>query len=251
MSDPNQKYPWSPIARFVASILILGYLAIVVLGPLTNPIGAPQLTTPLARTVSPVHQAMFLGHGYRFFGPDPGPTHSLIFKVNQADGSTIEGHFPDRNNTVPRLLYHRWFMLSESLFRECSEIPSDDDVAGRLKDYQTGIDAFLEQGKVSLSSQLTQERDAAVRQLAAAKQRRDLLVESVAKVLLERHSGQSVELGIQTRTQPTPEETVSGMRLLDESLISRVSIGTYDGTALKIPSEPELESIESVEATDE
>jgi hypothetical protein len=35
------------------------------------------------------------------------------YEVTLADGTLKEGVFPDRNEHKPRLLYHRYFMLSE------------------------------------------------------------------------------------------------------------------------------------------
>ena len=71
--------PWSLPIRIAVLVLLALYLAIVVLAPLTNPTGAPQLTTPVAQQVSPVHQALYLNHGYRFFAPDPGPSHIMVY----------------------------------------------------------------------------------------------------------------------------------------------------------------------------
>ena len=116
-------YRWSRGLRGAVSTMLVLYLAVVVLGPLSNPIASADLTGPLGRYVAPVHQALFLGHGYRFFGPDPGPGHLLVYKIKTRDGREIEGKFPDRNRHRPRLLYHRWFMLSETIFEEHALMP--------------------------------------------------------------------------------------------------------------------------------
>jgi hypothetical protein len=49
---------------------------------------------------------MYLDHGYFFFAPNPGPSHLVGIR----DQSVL---FPDRKEQWPRLLYHRYFMLSE------------------------------------------------------------------------------------------------------------------------------------------
>jgi hypothetical protein len=80
---------------------------------------------------------MYLSHGYSFFAPNPGPSHLLECEiiprgptadgravhstgrpVVAKDGQAMQGTsswrvFPDRRNDRPRLLYHRYFMLSE------------------------------------------------------------------------------------------------------------------------------------------
>lgn len=61
-------------------------------------------------------QALHLDHGYHFFGPDPGQTTTLRFVALRPDGQRIRGTYPDKR-MVPRLRYHRHFMLTESLPR--------------------------------------------------------------------------------------------------------------------------------------
>ena len=112
--------PWSLPIRIVVLVLLMLYLSMVVLAPLTIPVGAPYLTVPVAERIAPAQQALYLNHGYRFFAPNPGPSHIMVYEIETADGEQIKGHFPDRDNTSPRLLYHRWFMLSESMYREFS-----------------------------------------------------------------------------------------------------------------------------------
>jgi len=58
-------------------------------------------------------ESMGLANGYRFFAPEPGPSHLVRYEVTLPDGSQEQGLFPDRRQHKPRLLYHRYFMLSE------------------------------------------------------------------------------------------------------------------------------------------
>ena len=81
----------NPWLRRLASVLILAFLVIVILGPLSNPLPSRHLTGPLAAWVSPIHRALFLGHGYRFFAPNPGPSHLVQYKITRADGTQLEG----------------------------------------------------------------------------------------------------------------------------------------------------------------
>jgi hypothetical protein len=76
----------------------------------------------------PYSQWMYLDHGYFFFAPNPGPGHLLRISASddplppaaehrsQEDAATsdaIVNLLPDRKSQFPRLLYHRYFMLSE------------------------------------------------------------------------------------------------------------------------------------------
>jgi len=60
----------------------------------------------LRRGLGPYVDWMYLDHGYFFFAPNPGPSHLVGIR----DQSVV---FPDRKEQWPRLLYHRYFMLSE------------------------------------------------------------------------------------------------------------------------------------------
>src|SRR5262249_2500500 len=71
---------------------------------------------PIRRTLQPYISALFLDHGYFFFAPNPGPNHLVDYKLEFADGrAPQEGRFPNLTTERPRLLYHRYFMLSEAL----------------------------------------------------------------------------------------------------------------------------------------
>lgn len=110
--------PWHKIT---ISILLLLHLSAVVVAPLavacdTGGSNSPAVA-PLRRWLDPYITLMFLNHGYFFFAPDPGPSHLVDYKVEFNDGrQAVEGRFPDLATERPRLLYHRHFMLSESLY---------------------------------------------------------------------------------------------------------------------------------------
>jgi hypothetical protein len=62
----------------------------------------------------PYLQILDLNHGYHFFAPEPGDSTLLAFEAQRADGTVITGRIPNRE-FVPRLLYHRHFMLTEQM----------------------------------------------------------------------------------------------------------------------------------------
>ena len=243
--------PWSLPIRIAVLVLLALYLSIVVLAPLTNPTGAPQLTTPVAKQVLPVHQALYLNHGYRFFAPNPGPTHIVVYEIEAADGEQIKGHFPDRENTSPRLLYHRWFMLSESMYREFSVLSMKPEIDKLLKEYEERIASLAQQGEVEQSKALAAERDQAVVLLDQEKVSFDGLMLMLARNLVTRFAGgrsaKSIRIWIQRRMLPTTEQSKSGIELTDERFITQAEVAyfTADQLAVLEPvvAEPELETV--------
>ncbi len=106
--------PPIPHWQIVASVLILLHLTAVWVGPFSVPPSSPLAQT-VANWFRPYLQATFLNHGYKFFAPDPGPTHLVRYELELADGTARSGVFPNLQEQQPRLLYHRHMMLSERL----------------------------------------------------------------------------------------------------------------------------------------
>ena len=109
--------------RVIVSALLVWHLAAVFLAPLSVP-PSSELVVNLAQT-PPVQwylDALYLNHGYQFFGPDPPAGHVIRYEVLNGTGGVIErGEFPNRKEQRPRLLYHRYFMLADQ-----ATIPSPD-----------------------------------------------------------------------------------------------------------------------------
>lgn len=238
-TDPPLQ--WKPVARTIATVLILIYLFVVVIGPLSNPIASKYFSDPIARKLAPFHRILFLGHGYRFFGPDPGPTHRLVFRGVKNDGSKFEGFFPDRQNRQPRLLYHRWFMLSETLFVEHASRVDPNFLKNRQRDYEQQAARLASENRTNQLRQLKLDRQLELRYHRRASERIDLLANSVAKVLLERHDASSIELFSQERSIPFPEEVLDGLKLNSDQLLLPVNkIGELDANGYRAanPSDP-------------
>lgn len=124
---------WPGPVRAAASVAIAVYLAAVVAPPLAGPPPASLLAERIMQPLRPLVGALYLGHGYRFFAPNPGPGHSIRWTVTMPDGSTRSGSIPDRDGDWPRLLYHRRFMVAEKLD---ALVPSPDapaEVSRRAK----------------------------------------------------------------------------------------------------------------------
>jgi hypothetical protein len=178
---------WPRWLRGIASLAIVVYLLAVILPPLAGPPPASALANRLIQPFRPLVGGLSLGHGYRFFAPDPGPGHSIRWTVTRADGSMDSGSIPDRARDWPRLLYHRRFMLPEKLA-----------------------------GLVPLA-------DAPADIRADAKREWQPLVKDIAAHLLRREAGVRVGLDLVEHYLPTPEEVMEGRG--GEDLIT--PLGTY------------------------
>jgi hypothetical protein len=178
---------WSPTARAVASVGLFAYLAAVIVPPLAGPPPASGLAIAALRPLRPLVGALSLGHGYRFFAPDPGPGHAIRWSMELADGSRLQGVIPDREADRPRLLYHRRFMVSEKIAVLVPPADAPEDVRQRSRgDWQP-------------------------------------LVKDVAGHLLARHGGTRVTLELIEHYLPTPEEVVRAEQGAD----AVTPLGTY------------------------
>ncbi len=116
-ANPSEAAParLSPGLRRGISIVIGLHVLAVFVGPWAMPPHGSQMARAIGDVLSPYIQAMCLNNGYRFFAPEPGPGHLVRYEIETGDGRQIEGVFPDRQAQWPRLLYHRYFMMSEFL----------------------------------------------------------------------------------------------------------------------------------------
>lgn len=183
----NPMCAWPSWQRLIVSLLIAVYLVAIVLPPLAGPPPASLLASRAIQPFRPIVGALALGHGYRFFAPNPGPGHSLRWTMALADGSSRSGSIPDASADWPRLLYHRRFMLPEKI-----------------------------SGLVPLPG-------APADVVAESKREWQPLVKDIAAHLLEREGGQRVELTLVEHYLPAPEEVTEGR--VGEDVVT--PLGTY------------------------
>ena len=231
-NTPNSSRPnssrLSKTSRRVISLFIVAYLGIVVLGPLSNPIGSEFLTRRLAKMVSPLHQSLYLGHGYRFFGPDPGPSHLVVYRIIDQDGNVSEGHFPDREKHSPRLIYHRWFMLSETVFNEHAMTPDSKSFRESDAELDAQVKLLRRSGKFAMSQHIASERRAIAQRYEDTLKRIDGLVNAIASHLLKANDGQRIELFVQERSIPFAGQVLTGVGLDDPQFLSPLTkIGEF------------------------
>jgi hypothetical protein len=182
--------------RAALSILVLIHILAVFVGPWAMPPQGSELANSLARLLAPYLQATYLDNGYRFFAPEPGPSHLMRYEATLPDGKVVEGVFPSLRQQWPRLLYHRHFMLSE--FAYTLESSAD----------------FLNQ-----EAQRLPQRSAAVRERAErASTLSEKYAASYARHIKTTLGAKEVRLYIRTRRIPTPEEIEGGLHLDDPAL---------------------------------
>ena len=219
----------APIWRKIISLLLLTYLGVLLLGPLSNPIASEHLTGPLARAVAPVHRVLFQGHGYRFFAPEPGPGHFVECRFKMKNGSESISRFPDRDQHQPRLLYHRWFMLAETLFTELDGTPDAESFADAQAALRREVLELRSVGKLKPAKLLSARIDFLDQEYERTRKRVDNLLRSVATAVLKEHpDAESVELVLFERVIPLPADVTNGVKLDDPRYLSPpVSIGHF------------------------
>lgn len=195
---------WSRRLRVIATVVILLHLMAVILPPLcVEPSGDSMLWQAVAKPFWPYIEAADLNHGYRFFGPDPGPSHLIRYHLEMPDGSVRDDVFPNLKEERPRLLYHRYFMLSEHLngLYEHQLIAKSDDAPG------------LPPGSPGQ---------------AEAERAYQAMVRSYADELLRRTGAKRVRMELFVHGFPSPDEFLKGLRLDDPSLYQKVAdLGTF------------------------
>ena len=241
--EPQSPAPWPLPVRIAVLCALMLYLGIVVLAPLTIPSGAPFLTEPIAKKLAPIHQALYLNHGYQFFAPNPGPSHVLVYEIEAADGQKTKGHFPDRDHTSPRLLYHRWFMLSESMYREYLSAPLKSEIDEARKKFDQQIAELTRQGKPEESEAMAAEKDKILAELVAEKVKFDALMLNLARRLVSRFGKRetsssetsspeislpkSIRMWIRRRTQPLADQSKAGIKLTDERFVTQAEVAYF------------------------
>lgn len=220
MVDPNDissetttPLPWSSGKRFWISWILLFHLVCVLLAPLAMVPPRSSLALQSHQWVAPYSQTLYLNHGYRFFAPEPGPSHILEYDITQADGTSATYQFPNRNLS-PRLMYHRWFMLSETVFQHVGETFDETQLADWKKQIEDEIQQ-LQQTDPRAADQLRNQLNLELNTNQQMAEVRDLLVKQIGQTLLRRHDGVSISMRMKTRLIATPADVLRGVSLDD------------------------------------
>jgi hypothetical protein len=198
--DPRPA--WPPRWRALVSVLLLLHVTAVFTAPFTFATSsgsgsASPFASRLMNALRAYIDAAYLNHGYFFFAPNPGPCHLVRCRLEHDAGPEAdEWSFPDRQRQWPRLLYHRHFMLSESLNSRYVPAEPPPEIRG-------------DEG-----------------QMAAWRERRrqyELLRESYREHLCAAHGCARTDLIRVEHRQPTPFEFEDGLRLENPSLYRDLS----------------------------
>jgi hypothetical protein len=107
------RVPLSRSLRWAINLgLVLHVVAIIIAPAALSP--SSDLIQAGWELFQPYLQILYLNHGYHFFAPEPGDSTLLAFQAERPDGTVVSGRIPNRE-IVPRLLYHRHFMLTEQM----------------------------------------------------------------------------------------------------------------------------------------
>jgi hypothetical protein len=193
--------------RIVISALLALHVAAVFVGPWSMPPYESELSAALGRAMSIYIRGASLDNGYRFFAPEPGPSHLIRYELQFDDGSRLEGIFPNLEQEWPRLLYHRHFMLSE--FANTLDNPDFENPA--------------------LTSMPV---PAEWQSLASLKALHDNVVKSYAAHLAHKFSARQVSLYLRRHNIPLPEEVARGVSLADPRWNQEKLLGTFDAGEL-------------------
>ncbi len=201
-AEPVQGRGWGPVVRALVSLVILWHLAAVLLAPLSMP---PTILGDLLRPVfQPYLSATYLDHGYKFFAPDPGPSHLIHYELTMADGSRRKGVFPNVDEHRPRLFYHRHFMLSEFVNSLPPELPPPP----------------------TSPFERPREPDWSELKLSPIQQQ---FVQSYANHLMNKQGATTATLYLEEHVIPHPDRVAEGMPLNHSSLYRQRKLGTFSG----------------------
>lgn len=187
------ELPWTFGRKAFVSILLVLHLMAVFAAPWAYPPPSSLLAQNVSSFFGKYQFLVFLNHGYRFFAPNPGPSHIVRYEIDTADGETIKGQFPDRGAYWPRLLYHRHFMISETVYRMESAIAEEPPADIILTDEQQ-------------------------RSYDSAKRLAESLRKGIARELLDRLGGDRVRLYLVEHQIPLPADVAVGRPLDDPDL---------------------------------
>jgi hypothetical protein len=183
--------------RLLISALVAYHLLAVFIGAW---IGSPP-TSPFADVVARPFRtyiaAADLNHGYRFFAPNPGPSHLFRYRLTHDDGSISDGYFPNRSEHWPRLLYHRYFMLSENLNLVRPSAPLGDSGGALSEESLRGYRA---------------------------------LADSYAAELLRRSGAARIDWEFVRHYQPPPDDVLAGRSLTDADFYETLERGSFELT---------------------
>jgi hypothetical protein len=201
----------------MASVLIALHVFALFVAPWSMPPPASELSGVFAAALRPYLHAVFIYHGYRFFAPNPGASHIVQYELQFADGRKESGQFPDLKRHWPRLLYHRHFMLSETVY-QATDIPPEPAAPPR------NLPPLIRQ-------RATADYAAAMERYRTAAANRDLLVSAVAQRLLIDSGAKRVRLWAVEHAILSPQQVMDGIPLTRKDTYIKRPLGEFTRNA--------------------
>lgn len=215
--EPESYEAWSPLKRGLISLWLSLHLLAIVAAPLAGPPPSSELSRGFAANLEWYIRPMFLGHGYRFFAPNPGPSHLVRYETVMPDGTTSEGMFPDLDEQWPRLLYHRMFMMSETV-NNIANVASEEDFNAGMEAGREEVRALREAGHRLQADRIEADLSLQQAEYERAVETRDVLLEAIARRIAIEHGASEVRLYSVEHLIPTPLDVELGMDLNDPDL---------------------------------
>ena len=211
-----ESLPWSPRVRGIVSIFLAFHVAAVFVAPWSMPQPASGLSETVAAGLEPYLLALSLNNGYRFFAPNPGPSHVVHYRVHLRDGSVREGRFPNLEEHQPRQLYHRYFMIAETVDRATAGLFPQPMPPSESPNFHQMSQAELEIARAEFQTAGRRHNEV----------KKELLQPIAGRLMIE-HDADAVELWCLQHEIPTREEFLAGAVLTDERSYLQRPLGTF------------------------
>jgi hypothetical protein len=101
------------LVRWAVNLWLVYHLAAIVVAPASVSPSSGLIQSAWS-LFQPYLELLFLNHGYHFFAPEPSESTLLAYAAERPDGTVTRDRIPNFQ-IVPRLLYHRHFMLTEHM----------------------------------------------------------------------------------------------------------------------------------------
>lgn len=112
-APPGSAPLWKRLGFLLVNVWLVYHLFAIIAAP-ASVAPSSRLQQESWRLAGPYLQSLYLNHGWHYFSPEPGRSTLLAYTLEFPDGTQQSGRLPNRQ-IQPRLLYHRYFMLTEFL----------------------------------------------------------------------------------------------------------------------------------------
>ena len=211
-----QKLLWSPRVRGIVSALLAFHVAAVFIAPWSGPPPASGLSATISRWIRPYTDATDVNHGYRFFAPNPGPSHLVRYELELRDGSLKGGLLPDLEVHWPRQLYHRHLMIAETVSNQTAGLFPEPIPPNQFPGYATMTAAQREQLRADYLTAGRIHNEVKGR----------LIIPLAQRIMLD-HDAEAVRLWSVEHRIPFRQSYLDGARLTDEDFYEERWLGRY------------------------